>query len=257
MKPRKRVWELREPCVIFDTETTGTQIDIDRVVEIGGLKVDANGDIIDTFEQRVNPGVHIPAAATAIHGIADADVVGCPDTVQALSEFFFWGGDSVYTAYNLKYDEGILNAELDRHDFYPGSSPTWRFDTLQLTYRLIYPGKPGEDLLPSQKIIKDYRLSTVAAALGVDTQGAHGAIADCRMALSILKHCFQQFKDRYPWQDFKKWMETPYWLPFWVWKKGFGTRLRDMPVKDLLWASRVATGDLKFSIEKNLKGMGY
>lgn len=68
---------LKNPLVFFDLETTGTNLNSDRIVEICYLKVYPNGNE-ESKTLRINPGMHIPEEASAIHGIYDADVADCP-----------------------------------------------------------------------------------------------------------------------------------------------------------------------------------
>ena len=68
---------LKNPLVFFDLETTGTNINSDRIVEICYLKVYPNGNE-ESKTMRINPEMHIPEASSAIHGIYDEDVKECP-----------------------------------------------------------------------------------------------------------------------------------------------------------------------------------
>ena len=68
---------LKNPLVFFDLETTGTNINTDRIVEICYLKVYPNGNE-ESKTMRINPEMHIPEASSAIHGIYDEDVADCP-----------------------------------------------------------------------------------------------------------------------------------------------------------------------------------
>ena len=68
---------LKKPLVFFDLETTGTNINSDRIVEICYLKVYPNGNE-ETKTLRINPEMHIPEASSAVHGIYDEDVADCP-----------------------------------------------------------------------------------------------------------------------------------------------------------------------------------
>ena len=68
---------LKNPLVFFDLETTGTNINSDRIVEICYLKVWPNGNE-EAKTLRINPEMHIPEQASAVHGIYDEDVVDCP-----------------------------------------------------------------------------------------------------------------------------------------------------------------------------------
>ena len=68
-----KIIRLERPLVVLDLETTGTKVQTDLIVEISLLKMLPDGaNQIKT--RRLNPGIPIPAEATAIHGITDADV---------------------------------------------------------------------------------------------------------------------------------------------------------------------------------------
>ena len=69
--------KLTNPIVFFDLETTGINIAKDKIVEISVLKVMPNGKE-EQKTIRVNPEMHIPEQASAIHGIYDDDVKNCP-----------------------------------------------------------------------------------------------------------------------------------------------------------------------------------
>lgn len=68
---------LKNPIVFFDLETTGISVVTDRIVEISYVKVSPNGTE-EVKTRRINPGMPIPPASTAIHGITDEDVKDCP-----------------------------------------------------------------------------------------------------------------------------------------------------------------------------------
>ena len=75
---------LTRPIAFFDLETTGTQPATDRIVEIAIHKILPSGET-ETYVRRVNPGMPIPAGASAVHGIFDEDVKDAP-TFRMLSE---------------------------------------------------------------------------------------------------------------------------------------------------------------------------
>ena len=76
---------LKNPIVFFDLETTGTNINTDRIVEICYLKVYPNGNE-ETKTMRINPEMHIPEQSSAIHGIYHADVADCPTSKEVATE---------------------------------------------------------------------------------------------------------------------------------------------------------------------------
>ena len=68
---------LKRPLAVVGLETTGTQPATDRVIEIAVLRLDPRQQPV-SFVRRVNPGIPVPPAATAVHGITTADVASCP-----------------------------------------------------------------------------------------------------------------------------------------------------------------------------------
>lgn len=107
------------PLLGFDTETTGVDVDVDRIVTAALVRRDASGTHIRTW--LIDPGVEIPAAASAIHGVTtdQARAHGAPPAV-ALEEIAtdlaaaLVAGVPV-VAFNACYDLSILDAELSRH----------------------------------------------------------------------------------------------------------------------------------------------
>ena len=65
--------QLTRPLVFFDLETTGTNINSDRIVEISFVKLMPDGRVIEKT-RRINPEMHIPEESTAIHHITDAEI---------------------------------------------------------------------------------------------------------------------------------------------------------------------------------------
>ncbi len=105
---------LARPIVFFDLETTGTHVVHDRIVQIAMLKIFPEGDRL-TFEERLNPTVPIPAAATAVHGICDRDVAGLPTFADLAAAVFDFIGDSDLAGYNiLRFDIPLLVEEFAR-----------------------------------------------------------------------------------------------------------------------------------------------
>ena len=72
---------LKRPIIFFDLETTGVDTARDRIVEISMIKIMPDGEEI-TRTRRLNPGMPIPAEATAVHGITDEDVKDAPTFAQ-------------------------------------------------------------------------------------------------------------------------------------------------------------------------------
>jgi len=108
------------PLLGLDTETTGVDVDGDRVVTAALVLREPGGTLVRTW--LVDPGVEIPAEASAIHGITTAHAAahGAP-APQALDEIATLVVDAQrdgvpIVAYNAAFDLSLLDAELARHD---------------------------------------------------------------------------------------------------------------------------------------------
>lgn len=81
--------KLKRPIIFFDLETTGVDTSSDRIVEISMVKIGVDGSK-DIKTRRINPEMHIPEEATAIHGITDEDVKDAPtfrQIARSLAQF--------------------------------------------------------------------------------------------------------------------------------------------------------------------------
>ncbi len=107
------------PLLGFDTETTGVDVARDRIVTAAVVLRDAAGTSVRTW--LLDPGVEIPAAATAIHGITTAHarahgaspVIALEEIAHALTSALATGTPVV--AFNAAFDLSLLDAELRRH----------------------------------------------------------------------------------------------------------------------------------------------
>src|SRR5580658_9570325 len=94
---------------VVDVETTGFSPAADRVVEVACVLVDGSR-VVDRWATLVNPGMPIPARATAIHGITDEMVAGAPSLLSALAELRrrCWG--RLLAAHHAQFDLSFLRS---------------------------------------------------------------------------------------------------------------------------------------------------
>ena len=105
---------LRNPIIFFDLETTGIDIMSDRIVELSLIKVYPNGTE-EVKSRRLNPERHIPAEATAVHGITDADVKDAPTFKQVAKDLArIFEGCDVAGFNSNRFDIPLLEEEFLR-----------------------------------------------------------------------------------------------------------------------------------------------
>lgn len=105
---------LKNPIIFFDLETTGTDLAVDRIVEVSMLKVMPNGDT-EIKTRKINPEIPIPPASTAVHGITDEDVKDAPKFREIAKSLASYMEGCDIAGYNSdRFDIPILAEEFIR-----------------------------------------------------------------------------------------------------------------------------------------------
>lgn len=170
---------LSRPLVVFDLETTGTNIVRDRIVEISAVKLMPDGTRIEKTK-RLNPEMHIPEEATAVHHITDEMVADEPTFRQvskALNAFF--EGCDVAGFNSNKFDVPLLVEEFARAGI--------NFDV------------SGRRFIDVQNIFHKMEQRTLVAAYkfycGKTLDGAHSANADTLATLEVLESQVERYPE--------------------------------------------------------------
>lgn len=163
----------------FDTETTGLSPWLDRIVEMGVLTIQNQGEVA-AHRALCNPGVPIPASASAVHNITDKMVAGLPSWIRSPEvevALDLLARSDVVCCANVDYDLGMLRGELWRAGMGPGGldRPLW-VDSLML----------AKWVLNVPRFTKGYGLAEAARDMGVHADAAHSALGDARTALRLL-----------------------------------------------------------------------
>jgi DNA polymerase-3 subunit epsilon len=165
------------PVCALDVETTGLDPAVDRIVEVGVVRVEPDGRA-RVLAQLVDPGRPIPPAATAIHGLTDDDLAGRPGFAAIAPGLlaFLDGADLV--GFNLPFDLLFLATEFQRAGLEFDLAGRAVLDALSLFRR-----KEPRDLP-----------AAVRFYLNRNHRGQHRATADASAALRVLDAQL----DRYP-----------------------------------------------------------
>lgn len=165
------------PIIVLDTETA-TARGTPHLLELAGVRV-VDGEITERFESLVRPQVPIDADASAVHGIADADVRNAPDATQVLARFSEWlassGAGLVWmAAHNARFDAHVLAFEYTRTGL--PMPDGFLLDTLGLARRAC-PDAP------------DHKLETLCQHLEIEVDVRHRALADAVSCWQVLEAC--------------------------------------------------------------------
>lgn len=100
---------LKDRYVVFDIETTGFIPSLDKIIEIGAVKVE-NGQIVDRFSTFVNPKVPIPFRIEKLTGINDNMVIHAPEIEEVLPKFLEFCEGAIMVAHNADFDMSFISA---------------------------------------------------------------------------------------------------------------------------------------------------
>ena len=140
--------ELKEATyVVFDVETTGLSAVHNDLIQIAASKMH-KGNIIEQFDEFIDPGHPLSAFTTELTGITDNHVKGAKPLVQVLQEFQEFCQGTVLVAHNATFDVGFMNANYERHQLPTISQPV--IDTLEFA-RNLYPEYKRHGLGPLTK----------------------------------------------------------------------------------------------------------
>ena len=105
---------LNKPLCVFDLETTGLNLEKDKIIEIGILKINPTGEN-ELYETYVNPKMDIPEIVTHLTGISNETVSDAPTFKEIAEEVYEFMKDSDLCGYNSNaFDVPILVAEFRR-----------------------------------------------------------------------------------------------------------------------------------------------
>ena len=138
--------------VVFDFETTGFSAGGgDTIIEIGAVKI-CNGEIIDRFDELINPGRKLPPKITELTNITDDMLVDKDNEENAVRRFIDWYGDLPMVAHNAKFDVSFLEMAHQKYNF--GTFTNTVIDTLELS-RAMNPSQGRHNL---SALVKKYNV---------------------------------------------------------------------------------------------------
>ncbi|MEZ8061180.1 MULTISPECIES: 3'-5' exonuclease [Vibrio] len=159
-----------DSVIVLDFETTGLSPNMgDRAIEIGAVKL-VNGEVVDTFQQLMNPGFRVSGFIEGYTGISNRMLITAASCSEVMDEFADFIQGSQLVAHNASFDKRFLDAEFD----FIGRD---------------YTGKFACSMLIARRLIQDaptHKLGDLVRFKNIDNDGTfHRALADSEMTARL------------------------------------------------------------------------
>jgi DNA polymerase-3 subunit epsilon len=161
--------------VVLDTETTGLDVEHDRIIEVGAVILDGFQEI-DKVQHYFNPEYPVSPGAQKVHGLSNEFLsqfeTFCCKKIGALVE------RATLVIHNAPFDMKFLNKEFERQNLPPLKNTV--IDTLKIA-RQKFPGAPAN-------------LDALCARFKVSNKhrNLHGALVDALLLARVYNHLRNQ-----------------------------------------------------------------
>ena len=160
--------------IVFDVESTGTDVTEDEIIQIAAIKINNSGEVIEVFEKFLKNEKSVKDSFR-VHGFSDEFLEeNGEEKKKVLKEFIEFSRDSIIVGHNVQYDINILNSELYRNNL---EEPKFKafYDTLDI-YRRFYTKLPN------------YKLETLSKIFNIKNKPSHNAMDDILATKDLLVH---------------------------------------------------------------------
>jgi DNA polymerase-3 subunit epsilon len=166
---------LEAPFVVFDTETTGLDLEGgDRLLSLGAVKIIAGRiHLGNAFYELIDPERAIPTSSIFIHGITPGIASEGPHISQILVRFLDYIGYDVVVAHHAAFDMKFLNHAMEGCFGFPIQNRVIDTALVAAWIRRLQ----DVDLMDPESG-PDTRFDIVAKHFGVTTQDRHTAFGD-------------------------------------------------------------------------------
>lgn len=215
---------LTRPLFVIDTETTGTDTQEDRIVELGFQQWDATG-MVKEWRSLINPLMSIPQEVVDIHHITDYMMTLCRKCTKPKDRHPTYPGNVTLNPLECSEFHPIpsfaqlaanLAKGLSDCDF---AGKRVRFDLQILASSFVRAQVPWSYL--DARIIDADKLEQIAEPrhlsdlhrkyTGHEHEGAHGALSDVRASITVIEEQLKRYEQiprdldalhRLQWPDF-------------------------------------------------------
>jgi DNA polymerase III epsilon subunit family exonuclease len=168
---------------IVDLETTGLDYKLDRILEIGAVRLE-NDSVAGEFHVLINPEVPLRESNIAIHGITGDMVRKCPRIRDVLPDFLEFLADTPLVAHNAVFDYNFLNQNaqllLGR----------------ELGNAVVDTSVLAKEVFPRERALSLERLLQL---MGKSAEGLHRALNDARALASLYPELHELYEAKLAW----------------------------------------------------------
>lgn len=169
--------------VSLDLETTGLNPKLDKIIEIGAVKV-VDGRTVDNFASFVSPGRQLEERITELTGITGEDLKDAPLPETIIPKLLEFIGDLPLVGHRILFDYSFVKHEAVNQKL---SFDKEGVDTLKIS-RACHPELPGK------------RLTDMCSHYGI-SYTAHRALNDAEATAKLYELLKENFAIKYP-QEF-------------------------------------------------------
>lgn len=176
--------------ISFDVETTGFDAHQNDIIELGAVKFNEKGEILDSFNRLINVNYNIPEKITELTGITDEELAGEDSSAEEVLMLFSMfmqpddGEENVLIAHNYLFDGAFLVCAFEKYGIAFPDLQIWD----SLTIARYCAGQ-----------IKNHKLGTLAEHIGKGSDSYHRAYGDSLCVKDIIMH----YAEKRGWDNIK------------------------------------------------------
>ena len=157
--------------VFLDIETTGLDVEKDRIIEVGSIKVSGEKEVM--FQRLIKTEIEVPDVIENLTGINGSKLSSEGiELKQCIAEFMEFIGKSDLIGYNIRFDIKFLNKALSDLALAPIHNKT--IDLMQ-------------EAKKRNMFQINYKLETTLREYGIDQTVQHRALNDAKLIYQLYK----------------------------------------------------------------------
>lgn len=177
---QKKIEDLK--FVILDTETTGLNLEKDRILSIGALKLyQGRLKVKEAFEVYVKQE-HFSKDSVPIHGLLQESVSHQISEKTAAEMLRAYIGDAIIIGHHIRFDMEVLRRAFLRHDLTP--IPNLCLDTGMLYRKTLLK-------TPLLRKKEHYSLDDLARRFDLNCKDRHTALGDAYLTAMAFQHILE------------------------------------------------------------------